>query len=227
MQRIELLASLAKGSNSLLDLGCDHAYVLIEAIKKYDVKQGIASDISNGPLKMAKDSIIKANLDDKIEIILSDGFQNVNSYFDTCIIAGMGGLLIKDIIEKGLSKLDNKKLILEPNNKQYELRKYLNQNGFKIIDEYSILDQNKYYEIIVVIKQQELLSEFELKYGPILLQKRDEVFLKYYQDKYNFLNNIYKDITDSIERNNKIELLNDYKNILEDNYGEKIHSKHN
>ncbi len=227
MQRIELLASLSRGSNSLLDLGCDHAYVLIEAIKKYDVKRGIASDISSGPLKMAKENIIKSNLDDKIDVIQSDGFTNINLDFDTCIIAGMGGLLIKDIIDKGLNKLNNKKLILEPNNKQYELRKYLNQNGFKIIDEYSLFDQQKYYEVIVVIKDKQDLNEFELKYGPYLLLKREEDFLKYYKDKYNFLNNIYNDITDPIERNNKKELLNDYKAILEDNYGEKIHFKHN
>ena len=71
MDRIELIASLAKGSNSLLDLGCDHAYVLTLAIKKYGVKSGIASDISDGPLKMAKDNIIKSGLMDlKILIII-------------------------------------------------------------------------------------------------------------------------------------------------------------
>ena len=91
----------------------------------------------------------------------------------------MGGLLIKDIIDKGLNKITNQKLILEPNNKQYELRLFLNQNGFKIIDEYSLIDQNKYYEIIIAIKDNEKLSDFELKYGPILLKKRDEVFINY------------------------------------------------
>ena len=38
MNRIELLASLSRYSSTLLDIGCDHAYVLITALKKYDVK---------------------------------------------------------------------------------------------------------------------------------------------------------------------------------------------
>lgn len=54
MNRINLLASLCKGSNIVCDIGCDHAYVLIEAIKSYNVKKGIASDIGVGPLEMAK-----------------------------------------------------------------------------------------------------------------------------------------------------------------------------
>ena len=42
MQRIELLASLAEGSNSLLDLGCDHAYVLTLALVPTGIKIGVS-----------------------------------------------------------------------------------------------------------------------------------------------------------------------------------------
>ena len=227
MQRIELLASLAKGSNSLLDLGCDHAYVLIEAIKKYDVKQGIASDISDGPLNLAKENIIKNNLNNDIKIIKSDGFKSINEYFDTAIIAGMGGILIKDILNNDISKLEDKKLILEPNNNRYILRKFLNENGFKIIDEYSLYDANKYYEIIVSEKGNEALSKFELLYGPILLKKRENDFINYYKFKYNFLFNIINNITDTKEKENKLKELDDYKRIIEDNYGEKISFRNN
>ena len=37
MDRLELIASLTKGSHSLLDVGCDHAYVLIKALTKYNI----------------------------------------------------------------------------------------------------------------------------------------------------------------------------------------------
>ena len=61
MNRLEYLAFLCHGSSSVLDVGCDHAYVLIEAIKKYGVNHGIASDISDGPLSIAKKNIINNN----------------------------------------------------------------------------------------------------------------------------------------------------------------------
>ena len=214
MQRIELLASLSEGSNSLLDLGCDHAHVLTLAINKYNVKEGIASDISDGPLKMAKENIIRANLIDKIKIIKSDGFKNINDYFDTCIIAGMGGELIKDILNNGLDKIRNKKLILEPNNNQDIVRRFLNDNNFKIIDEYALYDANKYYEIIVAISGDEKLSDFEINYGPILLKKKEKAFIDFYINKRDFMKNVINSINNEEIKKEKIILLNDYIKIV-------------
>ena len=214
MQRIELLASLAKGSNSLLDLGCDHAYVLTLAINKYNVKLGIASDISDGPLKMAKENIVKSGLEDKITLIKSDGFENINLDFDTCIIAGMGGILIKDILDKGLNKIKNSKLILEPNKDSKEVRLFLCKNNFSIIDEYAIYDSNKYYEIIIAKYGHQELTDFEINYGPVLLKKKPLEFIKFYKEKYNFINNIISNIKDEFEKNEKLKLLNDYKIII-------------
>ena len=214
MQRIELLASLAKGSNSLLDLGCDHAYVLTLAINKYNVKSGIASDISDGPLKMAKENIVKSGLEDKITLIKSDGFENINLDFDTCIIAGMGGILIKDILDKGLNKIKNSKLILEPNKDSKEVRLFLCKNNFSIIDEYAIYDSNKYYEIIIAKYGHQELTDFEINYGPVLLKKKPLEFIKFYKEKYNFINNIISNIKDEFEKNEKLKLLNDYKIII-------------
>lgn len=214
MNRIELLASLTKGSNSLLDLGCDHAYVLTLALNRYGVKKGIASDISDGPLKMAKDNIIKSGLADKIKIIKSDGFVNINEEFDTCIIAGMGGLLIKDILTNGLDKISQKKLILEPNNNREDVRLFLNNNNFKIIDEYALYDSNKYYEIIVAINEKDNLNDFQIKYGPILLEKKPKEFINFYKQKYDFLNKIIPNIKDQLEKEEKIKLLNEYKMII-------------
>ena len=85
----------------------------------------------------------------RIKICQSDGLKNIDLDFDTVIIAGMGGNLIKDIINDSKDKLENKKIILEPNNDQALVREYLMNNDFMIIDEYAIYDMNKYYEVIV------------------------------------------------------------------------------
>ena len=214
MQRIELLASLAEGSNSLLDLGCDHAYVLTLALEKYNVKAGIASDISDGPLKMAKENIIKSNMIDKIQIIKSDGFKNINTYFDTCIIAGMGGELITSILTDGLDKIRGKKLILEPNNKSEVVRSFLNKNNFIIIDEYALYDSNKYYEIIVAIEGNEKLSNFEINYGPILLIKRPHDFIQFYTKKRDFIKSVIESLKNDEIKKEKELLLKDYIRIV-------------
>ena len=187
MNRIELLASLSCFSSTLLDIGCDHAYVLIDALTKYDVKRGIAADIAAGPLNSAKENIKANNLENRVTFALSDGFKNIDEDFDTAIIAGMGGTLIAGILNDAKNKIDNKKLILEPNCDQYLVRKKLYELGFIITDEYSIVDQNKYYEIICASQGDIYYSDFELKYGPILLKKRYSEFIDYTYHNIHFL----------------------------------------
>ena len=214
MDRIELISSLTKGSKTVCDIGCDHAYTIINAIKNYGVTNGIAADINDMPLNNAKDNIIKANLENKIEIIKSDGFKNINKDFDCTIIAGMGGILIKNILEDSISKLKNKKLIIEANSDAYIVRKYLCNNNFIISDEYAIYDNDKYYEIMVFEKGNQAYLSFTLKYGPILLKKKEEAFINHYRLELDKLLAYLPNIKDTILKDEKLVLKNDYTKII-------------
>ena len=214
MNRIDLLASLASGSNVLLDVGCDHAYTVITACKNYNVNKAIASDIADMPLEVAKSNIIKNGLQDRIVTVKSDGLKQITEDFDTLIISGMGGLLIKDILESSISKIKNKKLILSPNRDYYEVRLFLINNGFQIIDEYAFYDKSIFYEAIVAIPGEMNITPFEIKYGPILLKKKDEDFTRYYQKQYDKFNKAVKKIKKLEEKDNLESLLSDYQKIL-------------
>ena len=215
MDRIELLASLCKGANTVLDVGCDHAYVLVKALTTYGIKRGIASDINEGPLNTAIENIKNKCLTDRVDFVLSDGFKNVNLEFDTAVIAGMGGNLIKSILEDASYKIKGKKLILEANNDSAIVRLFLMNNNFQIIDEFAIYDNNKYYEIIVAKEGISNYSNEELKYGPILLKKKPLAFIKFYNKKIDLLNNIISKTSDlktkeekEIEKNEILSFLN-------------------
>ncbi|MBR6072174.1 MAG: tRNA (adenine(22)-N(1))-methyltransferase TrmK [Acholeplasmatales bacterium] len=214
MDRIELIASLAKDSKLLLDIGCDHAYSLIYAIKKYNVNHAIASDISDGPLENAKKNIIDNDLLDKIDIIKSDGLKNIDSNFDTLIISGMGGILIKTILEDGLDKIKGKKLIIEANSDTYLVRKFLTSNGFIIENELPIFDSNKYYEIEVFVPGNRFYTKYELTYGPILLSNKDEVFINEIKNKLKKLEEYLPNIKDTILKDEKLVIRNEYNKII-------------
>ena len=214
MDRIDLIASLAKDSNNLVDIGCDHAYTVIKAIKYYNVKHAIASDISDGPLQNAKKNIYDNNLNKSIDVIKSDGLDNINTEFDTLIISGMGGILIKSILEKGINKLNCNKIIIEANNDSYLVRRFLTNNNYIISDEYSIIDQNKYYEIIVFEKGNHSYPGFELKYGPILIKKKEATFLDHYKKELEKLEEYLPSIKDTILKDEKLVLRNDYFKLL-------------
>lgn len=177
MNRIELLASLAKDSVCLADIGCDHGFICITALLKYNVSRAYACDIGKLPLESAKNNIIKYGLNDRIQTVLSAGFDNVEFDFDTACIAGMGGLLIIDILKAHLSKLKDKKLILQANKDQDKLRSFMQENGFKLLEEHAIIDSKKYYEVLVYNTGIDSYSEFELKYGPFLLKNKPQEFI--------------------------------------------------
>ena len=214
MDRIDLLASLAKDSNVLVDVGCDHGYSLIKAIKYYNVNNAIAIDINEGPLNNCKKNALKYGLNDKIKFILSDGFLGLNEEFDTAIISGMGGILIKVILEKSLDKIKNHKLIIEANSDSYLVRKFLVNNNFIISDEYSIVDDNKYYEIMVFEPGNLEYVSFELKYGPVLLSKKEDTFINEYKKRLKSLEEYLPNIKDTILKDEKLVLRNDYLKII-------------
>lgn len=189
MNRIDYITSLATGYKSLADVGCDHAFISIKALKNYGVKKAYALDINDGPLENARMNVKSNGLEDNIEIIKSDGLTNLNDAVECIIIAGMGGVLISKIINDSLEKVNHsKKLILSPNNEEAMLREYLSNNGFKISDEHIIQDAGHYYEIIEAIPlENEKISNIDILFGPILRKKKDDLFIKKYSKKLDVL----------------------------------------
>ena len=215
MNRLEFLASLTEGSKSVLDIGSDHAYTVVYAVNKYHVMSATAADINKGPLLNAKENIHSFNLDNKIDTVLSDGFSNILKSYDTVVISGMGGKLIKEILKNGLSKKKNfKKFILQANSDKLVLRKFLVDNEFLITDEFLIKDNNKFYTVIVCTSGNMRLSSLELEFGPYLLRKKGPLFKEMYLHKLELLTkNLNK--TKPSSRNLLSSKINKIKEVLE------------
>lgn len=150
--RLEKIVGLVDRGVRLADIGTDHAYIPIELLKSGKIDFAILSDINKGPLENARKEIRRQGLADKTDLRLGSGLEVLeNGEVDQVIIAGMGGILIADLIEKklGLCKsLD--KMILQPMQAQEDLRSYLDKRGFSIIDEYLVREDFRIYEIMEV-----------------------------------------------------------------------------
>lgn len=214
MNRLKKIASYTKGSHVVCDIGCDHAYALVYAILEYGVQKGIASDIVIGPLNNARKTIEQYHLEDKIQTILSDGFNQIEEHFDTAIISGMGGILICEILSKAIHKLQAKKLIIEANSDSYRVRQYLFSQKFHIIEEDAFYDHNKYYEIMVFEYGEEEYSLKDVSYGPILRNKKPKAFLEYYQKKRDLLVSVLPNIKNEEEKKSKKEIVLELDQLL-------------
>lgn len=193
--RLKRITDFIPSDSYILDVGCDHALLDIYlALNRNNVKL-IASDINENPLKIAKENMKKYNLEDEITLEKADGVSKINDEVDTVVIAGMGTSTINDIINNDLKKLKNvKKIIISSHTSSFELRENMNKKGFKIIDEAVVFDKGKYYEIIVYSNGYEKLSKLDMKYGPIISKRKDEITKAYFNERYLKLIEIYKKI---------------------------------
>ena len=196
--RLKRITDFIPSDSYILDVGCDHALLDIYlALNRNNVKL-IASDINENPLKIAKENIKKYNLEDEITLEKADGVSKINDEVDTVVIAGMGTSTINDIINNDLKKLKNvKKIIISSHTSSFELRENMNKKGFKIIDEAVVFDKGKYYEIIVYSNGYEKLSKLDMKYGPIISKRKDEITKAYFNERYLLLIEIYKKMPNS------------------------------
>lgn len=187
--RLLAVASLVRKGAYLADVGTDHAYLPVHLAECGTISNAIASDIHKGPLDSADKNIREAGFSDKIRTLLADGLQGIEKYPVTdIVIAGMGGLMIRNILEKAqfLRNKDREKeplhLILQPMQHIPELRRYLAENGFSIKEEKQALADGKFYQIILAVYDGEVreYTELELLIGKYNIEHKQE-------NKENFL----------------------------------------
>lgn len=199
--RLKKIAELTRGSSVLADVGCDHGYIPIYCIQKGYCKRAIAMDINRGPLDRCYKNIVKYKLENCIETRLSDGIEMLSSgEADTVVIAGMGGLLIRDILSSGYKNIkDGTNFILQPMLAPFELKEYLYENCFIIENEYVVRDDNKYYNIIKA-KKADLKHDYtysDLLIGKNLKINSPDVFDDYINHKISVAQKIKKGLENS------------------------------
>ncbi len=148
--RLKLCAEMVSGTGCVCDIGTDHALLAAELITSGKCTKVIASDIKEGPLESAKRTVEKYGIEDKVELVLSDGLANVPlEGVGDIVIAGMGGETIADIIEdcRELPYSDIR-LILQPMTKAEELRRRLFSAGYTIESERAAEDSGRLYTVI-------------------------------------------------------------------------------
>ena len=183
-KRLELVASFVPQGSILLDVGSDHAYLPIELVERGKIESAIAGEVVEGPYQSAVKNVESHGLKEKIQVRLANGLAAFEEADQVSVItiAGMGGRLIARILEEGLDKLANvERLILQPNNREDDLRIWLQENGFQIVAESILEEAGKFYEILVVEAGQMKLSASDVRFGPFLSKELNPVFVQKWQ----------------------------------------------
>ncbi len=224
--RLKTIASMAEQCNCIADIGTDHAYIPIYLVKNHMCFKAIASDINRGPVKKAEMNILLENLEDKIQCRLGSGLNTIKpEEVQGIVIAGMGGNLIRDIIEQGMEVFKKAKyVILQPVQNSEVLREYIYKKGYDIIDEELCIDENKFYEIIKIKHNNEAKEIDSIFYeiGKSLVDRKHPLIAQFIKAKiitYNKIVNSIKEDTQSakkrkVEVNVKIQKLEELMKCL-------------
>ncbi|GCD09075.1 tRNA (adenine(22)-N(1))-methyltransferase [Clostridium tagluense] len=210
--RLKAIVNMIEKCDSVIDVGTDHGYVPIYLVKNGVIKSAIASDINKGPVEKARNNVTLNNASAQISCRLGSGLSTVNNgEAQIAIIAGMGGNLIRDILEADLDLVKQfKYMILQPVQNAEVLREYLYITGYNILDEEICNDDGKFYEIIKVKYDTKpiILDSIYYEISKILLDKKDPVmqsFIEYKMQKYS---KVYDSLNDDtiLSKNRKTEL---------------------
>jgi tRNA (adenine22-N1)-methyltransferase len=149
--RLSCCARLVREGSRLADIGTDHAYLPISLCLSDRIPSALACDINPLPLKSAREHIASYGLCDRIATRLSDGLKEVGATeADDIVIAGMGGELIAAILGAcPWAKDGEKRFILQPMTRHEALIRFLYANGYAILRQEAVLDDKKYYTVIL------------------------------------------------------------------------------
>ena len=195
--RLLKIADLVTKGKKIADIGTDHGYIPVYLLNKGHVDFAILADVNKGPLENARSEVRHNNLTDKVDLRLGSGIEVLNeNEVDEVIIAGMGGILISELLEDKKSVAHNlDKLILQPMQAQDELRKYLLNNGYEILDEVLVKEDFRIYEIIVAkytSKNTVVDDEIYYEVGKKLIENKDSLLNEFIDKKIFMYNSILK-----------------------------------
>lgn len=191
-KRLARVGELIPEQSRLADIGSDHAYLPVALVLQKKLDFAVAGEVVSGPFEAAKKQVKKKGLVDQIIVRLADGLDAVEQTdkITTISICGMGGVLIRDILDAGWNNQrlqGNERLVLQPNVGEKPLRDWLTIHGYLILEEDILEENNKIYEIIVASRQEKRIaySEKERLFGPLLLKKQSPIFRKKWKSELN------------------------------------------
>ena len=201
--RLLKIASLVSDGKKIADIGTDHGYIPVYLLKEGKVPFALLADVNKGPLDNAHKEVIQNNLLDKVDLRLGSGIEILEiGEVEEVIIAGMGGILISELLEAKKEVAHNvEKLILQPMQAQEELRYYLLNNGYEILEEVLVREDFRIYEIIVAkYTGKNTIIEDEIYYevGIKLLENKDSLFNDFIEKKIK----TYSSIVNKLEGKN-------------------------
>ncbi len=222
-ERLQAIADNIDNDESVADIGTDHGYLPLYLYEHRNAHSNnnlnvqspklIMTDVSKGSLKKAEDNMLRLFGGEKVPVEprLGDGLEIIKpGEVDTIVMAGIGGLLMTEIMDWDISKtMSYKKYILQPRNNGGALRRYLYEVGIEVEKFLIVPEDRRYCEIMVcrtptfdpgntfVVRRKDS-TEFDdnyFEYPDIMIAQAGKHTKRYLEEKCSFEKKIVDNIT--------------------------------
>jgi tRNA (adenine22-N1)-methyltransferase len=194
----------------MADIGSDHALLPTYLAGRGRISFAIAGEVNDGPFEAARKQVMQSGLKGKVDVRLGNGLAVISPHeVDVITIAGMGGSLIARILEEGQERLPGvKRLILQPNVAEDQVRIWLRDHDWYLEEELMLEEDGHIYEVLVAVRASEdrdyrslyaalslpcgklAKEDLLIKMGPWLLRHPTEVFIYKWQSEADKLDKI-------------------------------------
>ena len=185
--RLKKIADQIDVGETMADIGTDHGFLPVYLWENKICPSVIMSDISPGSIAKAEENCKMLYPDTKFDLRLGSGIEVLApGEVDAVVMAGMGGILMTEILEQDLVKAKSfKKLILQPRKDVGKLRFWLYDHGFSIIGENLVRERKYICEVLTAIPKEVAITrqmngdDIEYEFPHTLLDYRDELLPEY------------------------------------------------
>ena len=154
--RLLKIASLVDNGKRIADIGTDHGYIPVYLLNQNKIQYAILGDVNKGPLENARKEVTRNKLQDKVDLRLGSGIEVLKeNEVDEIIIAGMGGMLINNLL-KANEKVKAGELLLEFD------KEAIQKAGYSLITPVVITNSFEF-------EQKQLCLDQEISYGKSII----------------------------------------------------------
>ncbi len=167
--RLQCIANQMEKGETMADIGTDHGFLPLYLWEQKISPKVILTDVSPGSFDKARQCCQEQYPDVSFDLRLGNGLQVLaKAEVDTVVMAGMGGLLMQEMLESNptLSK-SFKKFLLQPRRHPGRLRYYLLRRGYTIINENLVREGRYICEILTVVPKPSQVVDLSMMAQPM------------------------------------------------------------
>lgn len=217
--RLMLMADQIEKNETMADIGTDHGFLPMYLADEGICPKVILTDVSAGSLEKARDNVkelVEKRREEgrefdtgTFDFRLGDGITVLEpGEADAIVIAGMGGILISEILEKNMEVARTaKRIIMQPRKGSGRLRYSLIKNGFEVERELLVREGKFICEVIVAAYKADKSAEMSAPCGdisysvPEKLLENGSIALEYIKRKLNTQKRILSEMENSKSEN--------------------------